>query len=415
MSTGEPIAYLSLARSLAAGHGARLPYGDLYTASPLTAGGPVSLGRGIPLLLSLDTHSLLSWARVLAVALYGANVFLFGLLALRVGVARIGAIALAVIFAGLSFAIHGTVQSEPLFFFLVLLGLHAFVSFFNRPSALSVLVVRGIAFGLSTVSRFLGEAFVIGGAIAILVFLKERFSRRIRDALILVIVGNIPILIWFSSVHNSPDTFAFHLITSYDVKASLFSIAGFIIPGVHSTNLRILIAAAIVIVVGHRSGHRRKSATRSPVRKDKVDWLMLLFAAVYLLVVLISLTLVDPLVLHGGDDRVLFLPFMLILLWCAQNGPSSLRGRRCHEAVGSDAATILVGTVGCDGDLDSRRDGSERPGRKCRPASPARAAFEAGLARIPWNSIIYSNEPDECTSSPGGPSTCSRIHSAPRL
>ena len=176
---GDPIAYLAMARSIAAGHGANLPYGSGYVASQLTAGGPTSHWPvGYPLLLSLDTHSLLSWARVIAVATYAANVFLFGFLALRTGVARLGTIALAIIFAGLSFALHGAVESEPLFFLFVLVGLHALVSFFNRPAALPILLVA-VAFGLSTVTRFLGEAFVIGGALAVLIFLKERFPRRV--------------------------------------------------------------------------------------------------------------------------------------------------------------------------------------------------------------------------------------------
>ncbi len=396
VSTGDPIAYLSMARSLAAGHGASLPYGDLYTASQMTAGGPVSHWPvGYPLLLSLDTKSLLSWARDLAVVMYAVNVFLFGLLALRVGVARIGAIALAVIFAGLSFALHGTVQSEPLFFLLVLLGLHAFVAFFNRPATLPLLAVAA-AFGLSTVSRFLGEAFVIGGAIAILVFLKERFPRRLRDAVLLVIVGNIPILIWFSSVHNSPDTLAFHLLTTYDVKASLFSIAGFIIPGVHSTYLRILIAAAIVIVAVIVLATVGSRATRSPVRNDKVDWLMLLFAGAYLLFVLISLTLVDPLVLHGGDDRVLFLPFMLILLWCAQNWPqlaswSAVPRNSWVPILATSLVVLLVGTA----IWTAGETGRNAQVGSVAPASPANAALKRVLAGIPSNSILYSNEPDE--------------------
>ena len=73
-------------------------------------------------------------------ALFTASVFLFGFLAQRLGVPRLGAIALAVIFAGTSFQLFGAVLSEPLFFFLVLLGLHGLVSFFRRPSVPSILL-----------------------------------------------------------------------------------------------------------------------------------------------------------------------------------------------------------------------------------------------------------------------------------
>lgn len=396
VANGDPIAYLSMARSLAAGHGASLPYGDAYTASQLTAGGPVSHWPvGYPLLLSLDTRSLLSWARVLAVVMYTVNVFLWGLLALRVGVARIGAVALAVIFAGLSLALHGTVASEPLFFVLVLVGLHALVRFFNRPAVLPILFVAA-AFGLSTVTRFLGEAFVIGATLAVLIFVKERLSQRLIYAVLLTIVGNIPFLIWFSSVHNSADTLAVHLLTSYDTKATLYSFAGFIVPGVQSVDLRILIAAVIVIVVLGLLAAVGNRASLSPVRNDKVNWLMLLLAGVYLLFVLFSLSVVDPLVLHGGDDRVLFLPFMLFLLWCAQNWPRlaswSAVPRNSWVPI---LATILVGLLVVTAIWRAVETGRSAQVGSVAAASRANAALKRTADGVPSTSIIYSNEPDE--------------------
>ena len=203
---GDPIAYIGVARSLAAGHGVSVPYGSLYTQWHLTAGGPVShWPPGYSLLLSLWSGSVLLWARILAVTLFSASVFLFGFLAQRLGVPRFGAVALAIIFAGTSFQLFGAVLSEPLFFFLVLLGLHGLVSFFRRPAMPSILLAS-IAFGLSTVTRYLGEAFVIGSVIAILFFLREPIARRLRYAVVLAIVGNILLLIWFSSIHNSPES-----------------------------------------------------------------------------------------------------------------------------------------------------------------------------------------------------------------
>ncbi len=395
VSLGDPIAYLSMARSLAAGHGASLPYGDLYTASPLTAGGPVSHWPvGYPLLLSLDTHSLLSWARVLAVVIYGINVFLFGLLALRTGVARLGSIALAIIFAGLSFEIHGTVQSEPLFFLLVLLGLHAFVSYLNRPSAIAILIVA-VTFGLSTVTRFLGESFVISGALVILISLKEPFARRLRDAALLVVVGNIPFLIWYSSVHNAPDSLAVHLVTSYDVKATLYSISGFMVPGVQSANLRDLILAVLVIVpIGILAAVGTRT-TLAPVGGDRVNWSTLLFAVVYLLFVFISLSLVDPLVLHGGDDRVLFLPFMLVLLWCAQNWPriASWSTVPRHWLVPT-VSTMLVGLLVVTAIWKAVDAGRSAQTESVATPSTYSTGLKLAAASLPANTIIYSNEPD---------------------
>ena len=246
---GDPIAYIAVARSLAAGHGVSVPYGSLYTHWHLTAGGPVShWPPGYPLLLSVWSGSILLWARILAVASFSASVFLFGFLAQRLGVPRFGAIALAIIFAGTSFALFGTVASEPLFFFLVLLGLHGLVSFFRRLAVPSILLAS-IAFGLSTVTRYLGEAFVIGGVLTILFLWREPIARRLKFAALLAIVGNIPLLIWFRSIHNSPESPSLHIASFYDLKTTLFTIASFIVPGVHSADLRVLIVAVIVIGV----------------------------------------------------------------------------------------------------------------------------------------------------------------------
>ena len=394
VATGDPIAYLSMARSLAAGHGASVPYGDPYALSQLTAGGPVSHWPvGYPLLLSLDTHSLLSWARVLAVATYAANVFLFGLLALRVGVARIGAIALAVIFAGLSFVLHGAVASEPLFFLLVLVGLHAFVRFFNRPAVLPILLVA-VSFGLSTVTRFLGEAFVIGGTLAVLIFVKERLRRRFSYAVLLAIVGNIPFLIWLSSVHNSPETLDVHLLSYYDAKpsctrspasssrtsslwTSAFSIAAVVV----------IVAVSVLAAVGSR-------ASLSPVRSDKVNWLMLLLAGVYLLFLFFSRSVVDPLIQLNA--RMLFLPFMLFLLWCAQNWPRlaswSAVPRNSWVAM---LATILAGMLVVTAIWWAVEEGRYAQVGSVAAASAANAALKGAVASVPSTSIIYSNEPDE--------------------
>lgn len=394
VSTGDPIVYLSMARSLAAGHGASVPYGDVYTASQLTAGGPVSHWPiGYSLLLSLDTHSLLSWARVLAVVMYAFNVFLFGLLALRVGVARIGAIALAVIFAGLSFSLHGTVASEPLFFLLVLIGLHAFVSFFNRPSAVLILLVA-VAFGLSTVTRFLGEAFVIGGALGVLILLKERFLRRLSYAVLLIIVGNIPFLIWLSSIHNSAETVAVHLLSFYDTKTTLYTFAGFIVPDVQSVDLRILIAAIIVIVVVGVLAAVGSRVSLSPIRNHRVDWLMLLLAGVYLLFLFFSRSVVDPLI--QLNNRMLFLPFMLFLLWCAQNWPrlaswSTVPRNSWAPVIG----TILVGLLVVTAIWTAVEAGRSAQVGSVAAASSANATLKRTVESVPSTSIIYSNEPDE--------------------
>jgi hypothetical protein len=389
---GDPIAYIGVARSLAAGHGVSVPYSSLYTQWHLTAGGPVShWPPGYSLLLSIWSGSVLLWARILAVALFSACVFLFGFLAQRLGVTRFGAIALAIIFAGTSFQLFGAVLSEPLFFFLVLLGLHGLVSFFRRPTVPSILLAS-VAFGLATITRYLGEAFVIGGVIAIIFIWREPIARRLRFAAVLAIVGNIPLVIWLSSIHNSPESPALHVASFYDMKTSLYTVAGYIVPGVPSANLRVLIVVAIVIgvIVLMKRG---SPGSLSPIRIERTDWLLLILALTYLLFLFAARSLIDPLI--QLNTRMLFLAFMLAILWCAQNWPrfaswSAVPRSPYGPPVATAIVCLLVVSAAWNA-IDTARHAQQG---SYAAATPANSALKAALAAVPKDSVIYSNLPD---------------------
>jgi len=389
---GDPIAYIAVARSLAAGHGVSVPYGSLYAHWHLTAGGPVShWPPGYSLLLSVWSGSILLWARILAVTLFSASVFLFGFLAQRLGVPRFGAIALAIIFAGTSFELFGTVASEPLFFFLVLLGLHGLVSFFRRP-AVPPILLASIAFGLSTVTRYLGEAFVIGGVIAILFLWREPIVRRLRFAAVLAIVGNIPLLIWFRSIHNSPESPTLHMFSFYDLKTSLFTIASFIVPGVHSADLRVLIVA--VIVIGVLALMMRGSPESvSPIRLERTDWVLLILTITYLVFLFVARSFIDPLIQLNA--RMLFLAFMLLLLWCAQNWPRFASWSAIPRSpYGPPIATAIVCLLVVNAAWSAFDVARQAEQGSYAAATPSNAALRGALATVPKDSVIYSNLPD---------------------
>ena len=392
VTSGDPIAYIGVARSLAAGHGVSVPYGSGYTQWHLSAGGPVShWPPGYSLLLSVWSGSILLWARIVAVASFSASVFLFGFLAQRLGVPRFGAIALAIIFAGTSFELFGTVASETLFFFLVLLGLHGLVSFFRRPAVPSILLTS-IAFGLSTVTRYLGEAFVIGGIIAILFLWREPIARRLRFAAVLGIVGNIPLLIWFSSIHNTAESPEVHLASFYDLKTSLFTIASFIVPGVHSADLRVLIVAVIVIGVIALMINGSPGSL-SPIRLERTDPLFLILTITYLVFLFASRSFVDPLIQLNA--RMLFLAFMLLLLWCAQNWPRFASWSAVPRSpYGPPIATAIVCLLVVNAAWTAFDVARQAEQGSYAAATPSNAALKEALAAVPKDSVIYSDLPD---------------------
>jgi len=390
---GDPIVYISMAKSFAASHGASVAYGDVYTPSQLTVGGPVShWPPGYSLLLSLDTHSILTWARVLAVVFFSANVFLFGFLAHRVGVPRFGSVALAVIFAGLSFQLHGTVESEPLFFLLVIVGLHALVSFYERHTPVAVLLMA-VAFGLSTVTRFLGEAFVIGGALAIVLFFKLPALRRIGLGAVVLVVGNVPFAIWYAGVHNSPESPAVHLPHSYDIKTTLFTLAGFVVPGSQSTLMRIGVVAAMVVVVVAVMAMVAGGGALSPIRLQHTDWTFLLLTGSYLVFLFFSRSFVDPLI--QLNSRMLFLPFMLFLLWCAQNWPRFASwAAKPRSSWAPPLASLLVCLLVTNAvwiAVDAARGAQVG---NLATNSPANTALRRAVAAIPPSTLLYSDRPD---------------------
>jgi hypothetical protein len=329
---------------------------------------------------------------ILGVVFFAANVFLFGFLAHRLGVTRWGSIALAVVFAGGSFQMHGTVESEPLFFLLVLLGLHGLVSFFARP-ALPPLAVVAVAFGLSTVTRYIGEAFVIGGVIALLIFLNQSWIRRLWFGAVLAVVGNIPLAVWYLSIHNSPESLTPHLPGINALQTGLFTFAGYIVPGVHSTDLRAVIAAVIVIGVITMLATVGDSRLLSPVRHEHIDWLMLLLAVTYLVLLFATRSFVDPLVLF--ISRQLFLPFVLLLLWCGQNWPRIASWEPVpRSSWGPPLATFLVCLVAANAIWTAFDAARHAQDGNLASSSATNTALKRAVSSIPHDTVVYSDVAD---------------------
>ena len=86
-----------------------------------------------------------------------------------------------------------------------------------------------------------------------------------------------------------------------------------------SSTLRILIAGAIVVLVIAVLATVGGSRTLAPVRRERVDWVLLYLVVAYLVFLFASRAVVDPLIQLNA--RMLFLPFALLLLRCAQNWP----------------------------------------------------------------------------------------------
>ena len=382
---GDPIAYISTARSLASGHGASLQYSGIL---PTVASKPeVHWPPGYTLLLSLGGHSILGWARTLNCLLFAANVFLLGYLAHRLGIRRAGVLLIAVVFAGASFDLHATVRSEPLFLLLALLGLHGLVGFMAKPTRW-LLPASALAFGLATLTRYAGEAFVLAAALCALAFFDRPRRERLASAGTFLVLGNLPVLIWLFSAQHSPRTFGFHPPGSSELNLAMSSISGYVVPSGLATPIRALLCIAFLAIVVVVTG-----ADFASKRERTLDYLLLLFAGIYLVFIVASQAFFDRAI--PFDTRLLMPAYVLLLLWFARNWPRSLTwsrsGRRSGLALVGVAGVLSVFLASGWAAFDTARHAQSES-----YSSPSWRATKLvkTLAPLPRSVIVYSNRPD---------------------
>jgi len=136
-------------------------------------------------------------ARFLNAFLFGANIFLVGLLSLRITAWRHAPIAAGFLFlfATHLLLIHMTAISEPLFIFLILLGIRSFAAYIDH-GAFPKLIMAGLFWGLASLCRYIGVAFILAGVVYLLFFTKAAKRTAIIQASALFAVSFSGIFIW---------------------------------------------------------------------------------------------------------------------------------------------------------------------------------------------------------------------------
>jgi hypothetical protein len=149
----------------------------------------LAAGRG----LGLDPERS---ARALGMLLFAVNIFLAGFIVYKyTAPSPVFAFAAAVVMLGSesTLGLHAYALSEPLFLALTLLGLIA-VTAFLEGGGLWALAGGSLAAGLAFLTRYAGGALVAAGVIAILVFRRTNFPKRLAAAGGLALAGGIPVL-----------------------------------------------------------------------------------------------------------------------------------------------------------------------------------------------------------------------------
>ncbi len=183
--------YILLARNIVQGHGWTIDSAAVTAYPPLFPGilASLSLGKFDPVVAG----------RWLQAIVFGMNVFWVGVLTLRFSGGSVGTsicASVAALCAVDMLGYHSIILSDGLFLLFslpALAALHEYVEKRSVPSLLSAVAFTSLA----TLTRYVGVAWIIAGALAILLFADVRIRERIIAALVFALGSLFPLFVWF--------------------------------------------------------------------------------------------------------------------------------------------------------------------------------------------------------------------------
>ncbi|CAN5819658.1 hypothetical protein BH23GEM7_BH23GEM7_03580 [soil metagenome] len=252
----DSVVYIDSARRLVRGDG--FTGGFTGHVGPITHWPPLYPSALAALaLLGLDP---LVGARILALLLFGANVFVVGWLVWRHGSGGILpalASSLLVLVSADLLEIHSWGWSEPLFLLLCALGLHHLALYLAHPHRRRRLIAAAAFVGLAALTRYLGVTVIMAGGLAILWLAPGRWLRRGVDALLFGVLSTVPLALWMLRnllLSGTPTSRALVVnpIGLEQLLTAARTVSAWLVPPILPGSIRIvlLIAALAVMVVG---------------------------------------------------------------------------------------------------------------------------------------------------------------------
>ncbi len=301
--TPDSTVYIDAAHSLLRGDGLSVLSGTSSELKPLTHYPPLYSC----LLASIGTVGvgLTIAARWLNAILFGANIFLVGLI--------IGAYArqvfwLPVLGSFLTLTapdvllIHSSALTEPLFICFVLIGLLC-LAFFIDNQQRRFLIAASVAMGLSFLTRYVGIVSVLSGVVVILIFNSKGLSRRLMDALIFGLISCAPIGLWairnhFATGGATDRQFVFHPVPLHQLVSGSSTIAWWLLLSQVRTDIRVtallLEVAAIAGLTLYLLKRKKRIRLDGEVRAfAKLPHILLVFIVLYLGFLVFTATFID--------------------------------------------------------------------------------------------------------------------------
>ncbi len=349
----DGLAYVGAARNLVDGHGLTPPPG----APPLGNFPPLySLVLAAGGVFGPDP---LTVARVLSPLLFGATIFVVGLMAFRLtrSVLLAAAAQLLVLSGGDFLAFHSAALSEPLFLLLTLLAVAAAAAVAERER---LVVLAGLCAAAAVLTRYVGLALVAAGTVVLLAVGDRR--RRWRTAIAFATVAILPVVAWLAWVRAvegkaTNRTAVVHAPDLAYFGRGLETASRWFLPEDLPAALRLAVAAAVIVllvgVVVARRGRFPEGSTRLPA-------LLAAFSVAYLLALFADRLLFD---VTGRLDSRFLVPLhaaaVLLGVWALTRAGLE----RSPVALAGVGALVVVQLVsGAAWVRDAATDAAVRPG-----------------------------------------------------
>ncbi|OGO26519.1 MAG: hypothetical protein A2136_10570 [Chloroflexi bacterium RBG_16_54_11] len=322
--TGDSVYYEMGARNLLSGNGYSR-YSGGWEPVPITGFPPV-----FSLLLAgagLLGGNLFAVARTINIFLFGANILLAGFLTLRFTRAIAPAViaALLVMVSESMIHYHAWVMTEGLFIFLTLLSIFTLVRYFETDRSL-FLIVTALLMSVSILTRYVGLASVGMAGLAILLFSRLGWVKRLLHAILLGVVSLAPFILWLyrnSAVSNSlvNRQIAFHFMSRELVLGFISEAVSWFAPRIlHLPRLLdaslflifMLLVPALFLLTEIRRGQLRKGSSWQAFQI--LPWLLLLFIPTYAILLVINTTVLDASTSIAATRRYLLPIFVVVAI-----------------------------------------------------------------------------------------------------
>lgn len=302
----DSIAYIAGARSILAGEGYREAW--LISNQPVTHFPPGF--STILALVGLSGLDPLRGTRFVNALIFGANVFMLGLIGWRMTKSKTAGflLALLILLNGQLFRVHTTAMSEPLYIFFTLAAFLAFSQYFasEEKNSIKFLLLASILTAFAYLTRYAGLALLATFLVS-LILLHPTWKKRLTSAGIFL-AGFIPFaLAW--SIRNrlladnaTNRTFVFHPITTENLQVGLANFAAFILPveslrrdliRIPNLFLAILVILVLVLLVWVVSRGLKKFFKPSTEVPEFLSFISTLYIFGYLSSILSSMTFFD--------------------------------------------------------------------------------------------------------------------------